>query len=540
MVMIFTLQRYIFRELVRVFALASVALALMLSLGSILRPIRQYGVGPGQVVHLLGYTLPVTLTFVLPMAALFAAALIYGRFAADNELDACRASGISPSTLVYPGLFLAIIVAIATLILSFYVVPAYVRRAARATQDDAKQILFRNIQRKGYYHLPNQQHRIYADAADIQNNRLIGAIVAEVKDGKIKQLITAEQAEVRFEPHKRFNDVKIIATNVYKIDADSGVYMQQLPISMRFGRLLGDKIKFKKIDEMKAIQNDLMRFYPIAEKARRLYSQIATELLFESISSKIADPMDRFYRFQSRPDDTKIASAGQDFYIDLTADNCILAEETTLQLKGNITVLQHNISDRRLIATWKCDEAVIELSGDELDPTVLMTLKNANRETAVGPGALAYRYTFRNLQLPSLVTEKLGSDVMQTINSAAVYLKNPSPILQDMSKDLRRKIASALAQIDAEVHSRMVFGLGCIWMILIGIALGIRFKGGHLLSAFGAASIPAAALVVCIMMGRNITKNLAVSATLGVAVMWAGFVVLGLLTLILYCRLLKN
>ncbi|MHC4364386.1 MAG: LptF/LptG family permease [Planctomycetota bacterium] len=134
--MIFTLQRYIFRETFRVFVLAAVALTLILSLGMILRPVQEYGVGPRQVIHLMGYFLPITLTFVLPMAALFAAALVYGRFAGDNELDACRASGISLLTLVYPGLALAVMVAIANLILSFHVVPAFVHRFFLGTFSD--------------------------------------------------------------------------------------------------------------------------------------------------------------------------------------------------------------------------------------------------------------------------------------------------------------------------------------------------------------------------------------------------------------------
>ncbi|MCK4752541.1 MAG: LptF/LptG family permease, partial [Planctomycetes bacterium] len=149
--MVFTLHRYIFREVFRVFILATVALTLILSLGMILRPVQEYGVGPRQVIHLIGYFLPITLTFILPIAALFATALVYGRFANDNELDACRASGISLMTLVYPGLALAIIVAIANLILSFYVMPAFVHRAEKSLKADAKQILFRNIQRRGYY-----------------------------------------------------------------------------------------------------------------------------------------------------------------------------------------------------------------------------------------------------------------------------------------------------------------------------------------------------------------------------------------------------
>src|SRR5271157_2057516 len=107
--MVFTLHRYIFREVIKVFILATVALTLMMSLGSILRPVQEFGVGPAQVLRLMIYFLPVTLTFVLPMAALFATTLVYGRLANDNEIDACKASGISAFTLVYPGFILAVI-----------------------------------------------------------------------------------------------------------------------------------------------------------------------------------------------------------------------------------------------------------------------------------------------------------------------------------------------------------------------------------------------------------------------------------------------
>ena len=182
--MVFTLHRYIFRELMKVFLLAAVALTLMLSLGMILRPIQEFGAGPRQVVHLIGYFLPITLTFVLPMAALFSGALVYGRFASDNELDACRASGISLLTLVYPGFLLAVIVAIANLLLSFHVMPVFVQRAESSLKADAQQIIFRNIQRKGYYKPPDtgkEQYLIYADQSNLAEEMLRGVIIAEVK-----------------------------------------------------------------------------------------------------------------------------------------------------------------------------------------------------------------------------------------------------------------------------------------------------------------------------------------------------------------------
>ena len=161
--MAFTIRRDIFLELFKVFISTTIAMTIMLSFGSLLRPIQEHGVGPEQAVHLIGYFIPITLTFVLPMAALFASALVYGRFASDNELDACKASGIGISTLVYPGLCLAVMVAITTLILSFHVVPAFVQRAEKSIKDNVKQILFRSIQRKGFYSMPGAPYRIYAD-----------------------------------------------------------------------------------------------------------------------------------------------------------------------------------------------------------------------------------------------------------------------------------------------------------------------------------------------------------------------------------------
>ncbi|MHC4633137.1 MAG: LptF/LptG family permease, partial [Planctomycetota bacterium] len=279
--MIFTLQRYIFREAFKVFVLAAVALTLIMSLGSIVRPVQEYGVGPRQALHLISYFLPIGLTFVLPVAALFATALIYGRLASDNELDACRASGISLLTLIYPGLALGIMVAIANLILSFYVVPAFVRRAERALKADAKQILFRNIQRRGYYKLPpDERYLIYADQANLQDNTLSGVVVTEVKSYGIKQITAAESAKVSFNPHERFNEVRVTARNTYQVGSEDegGVFFEWGSFTAEFGSMLGDSIKFNKIDEMKRIRTDLTRFYPIDKLARDIHAQFFTEL----------------------------------------------------------------------------------------------------------------------------------------------------------------------------------------------------------------------------------------------------------------------
>jgi hypothetical protein len=116
----------------------------------------------------------------------------------------------------------------------------------------------------------------------------------------------------------------------------------------------------------------------------------------------------------------------------------------------------------------------------------------------------------------------------------------PSTTLADLQKSLVRLIQKTLAQIRGEINSRLVFGIGCIPMILIGIGLGIIKREGHLLSAFGASCVPAAVLIVAIISGKQVTENFGAQAVSGVLLMWSGLAFLIVLTTIVYALLLRH
>jgi len=533
--MVFTLQRYIFRELLKVFILTALALTVMLSLGSILRPVQEYGIGPRQVLYIMGYFLPVTLTFVLPIAALFASSLVYGRLAGDNELDACRASGISLMTLIYPGLNLAIAVAIANLLLSFHVMPIFIHRAEKSIKADAKHILFRNIQRKGYYKLPpDGRYLLYADVADATNNILSGVVVVGLEGGQIQKIITARSAGVRFNPHKRFNEVRITAVDTYRMSSDgASAFAGKLSFATEFGSLLGDDIKFKKLNEMKKIRDvDPMLFNPVAKLARRAYAQLTAEMLAIDIKKKMEGDARSRYRLHSG---SRI--------IEFTADNCYVKGSNKIKLSGGIRANLYSAPDKKLLRIIECQQAALRFEGDELSPTLTMEFENPAWKTPQGSKRFAYRPYVRGLILPGAVTKQFKtSNILKALHLAfdAGTLESPSARLKSLYDRLKREIRSTFAEIKAEIHSRLVFGVGCVVMILIGIAMGIIFKGGHLLSAFGISCVPAAVLMVCILMGKNISKNAGAQAISGIALMWAGFVILLVLTVGLYYRLMKN
>jgi lipopolysaccharide export LptBFGC system permease protein LptF len=485
----------------------------------------------------MGYFLPITLTFVLPMAALFAGALVYGRFTSDNELDACRASGISILTMVYPGLALAIIVAVANLLLSFHVMPAFVHSAEKSFKDNAKQMLFRNIRRNKYYILPtvsDTQYLIYADRTNEQHDTLLGVVAVEIKPTGIGKITTAQGAKVGFESRDRFNVVHISAYKAHHMAEGAEGGAEQLLLTREFGSLLGDDIKFKKIEEMKKIQSDLMHFNPIYQLARNTYAQLITELLARDIKTRIANSTDNYYHLLGEPNSAKF-----------TAAQCNLGDNEEVELTEDVVVIEYNTDSKETLQTLKdCASASLHIEGDKLDPTLTMDISKAEIEGLVGRKD---RHTISGLLIPQSVqnianqfrTEEEPFLEPEKLVSSLTGMKQ-SDELGKLRNQLRRKIQKTLVQIKAEKHSRLVFGIGCVPMIMIGIGLGIIKKGGHLLSAFGASCVPAAVLIVCIMSGKQMTENLSSQNISGVALMWGGLTALSLLAVVIYGWLAKH
>ena len=428
--MVFTLHRYIFRELARIFILTTFALTLILSLGLVLEPIQKFGVGPGQVIHLLGFFLPITLTFVLPIAALFAATLTYGRLSGDNELDACKASGISPTTIVYPGFVLAILVAIANLLLSFHAMPYFTHKAESTIKADAKQILFRKIQRQGFYIIPEEGYAIFADGANPQEDTLYGVVVVESSKRRlIERIIATDAAKISFDIHGPDPKVRIAALKIIRIEDEQSQETNRFIVELPFKPMLKDNIDFKRIDEIKQIQANPLRFKPIEELVRKTHIQFVTELIYNDVLDALSsDP--GFYDFPGEPNSVRIR-AGQ----------CSLGPEQNIEFwddVNDVQIIKYNAQGQE--PTFLCKKAILNVEGDEFNPSLTLELRHASPMDK--PGSTVYAM-IDGLSMPKDygpgVSEEnaLARTSRQAIKS--VLQARPSPTLKGaMSRQERR------------------------------------------------------------------------------------------------------
>ncbi|MCH8964621.1 MAG: LptF/LptG family permease, partial [Planctomycetes bacterium] len=138
--------------------------------------------------------------------------------------------------------------------------------------------------------------------------------------------------------------------------------------------------------------------------------------------------------------------------------------------------------------------------------------------------------SIRDLQLgpfdlPPEVQTKLESDQYadeRLWDPAAKFGLGPQ--VDRQLKRLRKQRSKYLHQIYAEINVRTVYSISVLVLAVLGAALGIIYRGGHVLVAFGISFVPTLFVVVLTILGKNIAKGES-TLLVGLGIMWLGLIV---------------
>ncbi len=203
------LRDYILKEFFHSFVLSLVVFTFVLLVGNIIKLadlVINKGVDIFSVLKLFSYLVPWLLSFTLPVAALTAVILTFGRFSSDGELTAMKASGISLARVSMPVIMLGVIFSFLAFFLNDQVSP----NASFASRRVIKEIGIRSptaALEEGTFIRGFENYVIFI--YEITGNKFKNIRIYQPQEGKPTRTIIAERGEISSDPAKNLMELKL-------------------------------------------------------------------------------------------------------------------------------------------------------------------------------------------------------------------------------------------------------------------------------------------------------------------------------------------
>lgn len=148
------LQRYVLFEILRAFFLALLTITLVFVLLTVMTKAASAGLGPREIVNLVPYMIPTSLPYTVPVSLLFAATVVYGRLASDNEVIAVKTAGMSAMVLIWPVIIFAFGLSLLLTSLTATAIPMSTAAAKLAIYQNLEDLFYKKLKMEKVFDIP--------------------------------------------------------------------------------------------------------------------------------------------------------------------------------------------------------------------------------------------------------------------------------------------------------------------------------------------------------------------------------------------------
>jgi lipopolysaccharide export LptBFGC system permease protein LptF len=553
MVMSRTLFWYVFRDLVRIFLLTVGVLAGIMSFGGLLRPLTQHGLDAGQVAAVLYYFMPAMSTYSLPIAALFATTMVYGRLSADNEITAMRAGGISHLSIAMPAMLLGLVVALISLFFLSFWVPVFTLKVERVVYSNLARMVASRIERTHEINMGGIS--IFALDADVLPADPSMPNVQQVRlhGPAFKTYIKREDDQPGVRTPEDFWLARAATVLIDRAEDEVSINVK-LEDGVKFARQLRGAVqagieatwvgpipvpspikentKFMNIDRLRELLE-----HP--ESSTRVQTQLRSMMRREqdaALVRKIAEHL--------RSNGGSYVFRGGEVYVLTAGGATVESRRGEVVLRGATGTRPIRLTQQRggpAVLRAEANYVRLRVRADNANENFLISVEMSDVITTDG-GEQTSRSSFRREFLVPIDPE------YKTIRERPVddFLQSRVVPAEDRRK-LARDLIVVGNDVRSEINGRASFAVSCLILVLVGCALGMMFKSGNFLSAFAVSVVPAMLSILLIVTGQHTAENVPSNPTpennplaLGLTLIWGGNLGVAAIASVLLWRLQRQ
>jgi lipopolysaccharide export LptBFGC system permease protein LptF len=565
-----TLFWYIFKDLLRIFFMASGVLAGIMSFGGLLRPLTEHGLNMGQVIHMLTYfQFPMT-AYSLPIAALFATTIVYGRLSADNEVVACRAAGISHLAMALPAFVLGLSVAILGLLMLCFVVPIFMLKAEKVIFSNVGQIITNEIERTHQLKLDQAgtDVTVFAQGAQVMppnpdrpNDQVVvltSPMFIEYASNPDKSpdairtpkdFYVAKQATCFIEQNPDTDELKLMTV------LDGGITfprtfhgmeggVRQTTYAANMQSQVRENTKFMDVFRLHELQQDVSSSRRVRTVLDNFIVDEQRDTFLKMIASDLAGEDSRARLIGSETVENKkepveyVISRGK--AAATMDDNKLIVGAATPEITRPVHVFQEK--NGQVQRTFEAQAIEVSTIPDNEIGMMHVRIELDDVIERVGESMTPRTKIPREFDVPMIASIR---SLPQT-RTAKYYLKDNTKYAAQ-NKTLHREQVFISNGVSSELHFRASFAMSCLILVMVGCALGMMFRSGNFLSAFALSVIPALICIALIITGQHTCENVPKDLTnfhnpyeLGRTLIWSGNVAVAVIAVGLLARLQRQ
>jgi lipopolysaccharide export system permease protein len=266
------LSKYVLREHVGPLTFALTALTSLMLLNFISR---QFGelVGKGLpwtvIAEFFLLSIPFTVALTVPMSVLVAVLYAFSRLAAENEVTALKASGVSPWRLVYPAIGAGVVASLALLAFNDQVLPRANHRL-KTLQDDISQAKPTFLLKEQVIN-PVAEGKLYLKAGKIDRagGLMREVVIYDLGDPTRRRTIYADSGKITLAANRTDLNMDLFHGQMQEVETDRPGQLNRLFYEHDRIRIRNVAKDFRKSDSQTSSKGD--REMGVCEMQRRLW-----------------------------------------------------------------------------------------------------------------------------------------------------------------------------------------------------------------------------------------------------------------------------